>query len=71
MTLDQSRLIAIAAIISVTLIGVIALTRNTNIKINLNFGANPSITIEGKYSPPKTNDRLPSGESSHILSCDS
>jgi hypothetical protein len=70
MNIDQSTLIGIAVISSITLIGVIVLIRNTDTKIDFNLGKNlGSLTIEGKQSPRKTNDCLPSGESSHRLNC--
>jgi hypothetical protein len=69
MIVDQTSLITITAIVSVTLVGVIALTRNTDIKLDLNLGKNQSLTIEGKRLPLKTNDCLPSGESSQPLNC--
>ena len=68
--MEKTSSVTFTAIVSITIIGTIALTRNTNTKFNLNFGQNQSLTIEGKSSPPKINDCLPSKESSHILNCD-
>lgn len=44
MTLDQNSLIAIAFILSITVIGVIALTRNTDTKLDLKLGKDKSLT---------------------------
>ena len=76
MTIDQHSLIAIAAIFSVTLIGIIALTRNTDTKLDVNLGRDlGSLTIEGKRSPLLSKqtkvDCLPGEENSQPLNCDS
>ena len=75
MTLDQSSLIAIAIIISVTLIGIIALTRNTDTEIDIKLGEEKSINIKGKRSislPQQTKvDCLPGEENSQLVDCDS
>jgi hypothetical protein len=70
MITKRTSLVVFTAIVSITIIGIMALTRNTDTTLNLNFGQNKSLTIEGKYSLLKTNDCLPSGESSHHLNCD-
>lgn len=71
MALKQNSFIALSAIFSVTLIGVIALSRDTDTKLDFNFGkALGSLTIEVKRPQTKTNDCLPGGESSHRLNCD-
>ena len=67
---NQTSLIMITVIISVTFIGVTALTRNTDTKLDVNLGKDlGSLTIEGMRSPDKTNDCLPSRENSHSLNC--
>jgi hypothetical protein len=82
MKLLQDNLIAIAIILSITLIGVIALTRNTDTKLDLKLGKDKSLTIEGNRLasparsaslslPEKTEiDCLPGKENSQ-LNCDS
>lgn len=69
MTLKQNSYIALSAIFSATLIGVIALTRHIDTKIDFNFGK-AIVTIELKQPLIKTNDCLPGEESSHRLNCD-
>ncbi len=72
-SVNQNGLIALALIFSITLMGIVGLTRNTDMEIDINFGENKSVNIRGKQplSPPtKTNDCLPNGESSHRLNCD-
>lgn len=73
MILNQSNLIAIAFILSITVIGVIALTRNTDTKLDLKLGKDKSLTIEGKRSLPEQTkvDCLPGEENSQLLKCDS
>lgn len=63
----------VALIFSITLITAIVLIRNTDMEINIQFGKEKSVNIKGKRPsslPEKTNDCLPSGESSHRLNCD-
>lgn len=58
---------------SMTTMGGIALIRNTDTELNMQFGENQLLHIKGNRpasQPPKTNDCLPSEESSHILNCD-
>ncbi|MGL5941399.1 MAG: hypothetical protein ACRC2S_13590 [Waterburya sp.] len=75
MTLDQNSLIAIALILSVTVITAIALTRNTNTKLRVNFGNDKFLILEGEkplLTPEKTKiDCLPGEENSQLLECDS
>jgi hypothetical protein len=73
MTLDQNSLIAIAFILSITLIGVIALTRNTDTKLDFKLGKDKSLTIEGKRSLSEQTkvDCLPGEENSQLLKCNS
>lgn len=76
MKFTQKSLVAIAAILSATLIGGIALIRNTDTKLDLDLDKDGgSLTIESKPSlslPEKTKvDCLPGGENSQPLICDS
>ena len=75
MTLNQNSLVTIAVIFSVTLIGVIALTRDTDTEINIKLGGDKSIDIRGKRSlsiPKQTKvDCQPGEENSQLLDCDS
>ena len=74
MNIDQTTLVAIAAIVSVTVITSIALIRNTNTKLNLNLGKDFGfLTIEGKRSLPESTkvDCLPGDEDCQTLNCDS
>lgn len=69
----QNSSIVIVAILSITLIGAIALIRNTDTEIGIQFGEEKSVNIKGKRPSSlseKTNDCLPGGESSHRLNCD-
>lgn len=71
-TVKQNGLIALALIFSITLMGIVSLTRNTDMEIDINFGENKSVNIKGKQPlppPTKTNDCLSSGKSSHSLNC--
>jgi hypothetical protein len=71
--LQKKGLIVLALICSITLMGIIGLTRNTNTEIDINFGENKSVNIKGNRPLPpslKTNDCLPSEESSQPLNCD-
>ena len=74
MTLDQNSLIAIAVILSITLIGVIALTRNTDTEIDIKLGGDKSVNIKGKRSPSLSEqtkvDCLPGQENSQPLNCE-
>ena len=72
MTLDQNSLIMITLILSITVIGVIALTRNTDTKLYLKLGTDKSLTIEGKRSLPEATkvDCLPGEGNSRLLKCD-
>ena len=67
---NQNILIAIA-IISLTLVGIIALTRNTETEIDIYLGGDNSVKIKARSpsTPEKTNDCLPGGESSQSLNC--
>ena len=67
---DLNKIVAIAVTCSATLLGTIALTRNTDTKLDINLGKDiGSLTIEVRRSPDKTNDCLHSGKSSHNLDC--
>ena len=71
-TVNQNNLVTLAVIFSITLIGVVGLTRNTDMEIDINFGENKSVNIKGKRPlslPAKRNDCLPSRGSSHRLNC--
>ncbi len=78
-TIDRNSLIVITIpitiILSVTLIGVITLTRNTDTEIDINFGDGKSVKIKGKrpLSPSEQTkaDCLPGEENSQPLNCDS
>lgn len=50
MTLNQNSLIAIAVVFSLTLIGVIGLTRNTDTEIDIRLGEDKSVNIRGTRS---------------------
>jgi hypothetical protein len=70
---NHNSLIALACIFSITLIVAIALIRDTDTEIGIQFGEEKSVNIKGKRPsslPAKTNDCLPGGESSHRLNCD-
>lgn len=73
MTIDQNSSIAIAFILSITVIGVIALTRNTDTEIYIKLGGDKSVNIKGKRSLPEQTkvDCLPGEENSQLLKCDS
>jgi hypothetical protein len=59
MIIKQNSLLEIAFILSITVIGVIALTRNTDTRLDLKLGKDKSLTIEGR--------RLPSGYAERSL----
>ena len=75
MTLNQKSLLAIAIIFSVTLIAIIALTRNTDTEIDIKLGEDKSVNIKGKGAnslPQQTKvDCLPGEENSQLIDCDS
>jgi hypothetical protein len=48
MMTDKTSPISILIILSLTLIGVITLARNTNMKVDIKFGTDRSIAIEGE-----------------------
>jgi hypothetical protein len=61
----------LAAIGAGTIIALTALTINSGGRFDSSWSKDGgSITIEGGRPPLKTNDCLPSGESSHHLNCD-
>ncbi|WP_156114285.1 hypothetical protein [Myxosarcina sp. GI1] len=73
MTINQNNLVTITIVLSVTLIGVIALARNSDTEIDIKLGGDTSVNIKGQRSLPpplKTNDCPPSAENSHRLNCD-
>jgi hypothetical protein len=60
--LQKKGLIVLAFTCSITLIGAIALIRNTDTEIGIQFGEEKSVNIKGKRPsslPEKTNDCLP------------
>ena len=63
MNIDQNSSITLAVILSVTLIGIVALMRNTDTKLRINLGVDKSLILEGKTPlsiPEKTKiDCLP------------
>jgi hypothetical protein len=79
MITDKTNPISILIILSLTLIGIITLARNTNMKVDIKFGTDRSIAIEGErlaspapsasFSlPGKTKvDCLPIEENSQLL----
>lgn len=73
MNIDQNSLITLAVIISITLILVVALMRNTDTKLRINLGGDKSFLLQGKTPlsiPEKTKiDCLPGSENSQL--CDS
>ncbi len=75
MKFTQKSLIGIAAIMALTLIGSIALIRNTDTKVNLDLGSRGSLTIESKQSPSLAEetqvDCLPGEENSQPKNCNS
>jgi hypothetical protein len=81
MIISQTSLIAISLILSITVLGVIALTRNTNTRLDLKLGKDKSLTIEGRRLPSGYAERsrleqteadcLPGEENSQLLKCDS
>lgn len=76
MNSDPISLIAIAAIISVTMISAIALIRNSAIELNLKLGKN-ILNIKGNRKPfssqieLKKVECLPVEENRQLLDCDS
>ncbi len=72
MNIDQNSLITLTVILATTLIGVVALIRNTPVTLRINLGKDKSFILEGKTPlliPEKTKiDCLPGKENSQI--CD-
>ncbi|MEM7557232.1 MAG: hypothetical protein AAF378_24720 [Cyanobacteria bacterium P01_A01_bin.84] len=72
MNIDQNSLIALAIVSSMTLIGLVALIRNTPASLKVNLGKDKSLILEGSKPlsiPEKTKiDCLPSKENSQL--CD-
>ncbi|MEM8717992.1 MAG: hypothetical protein AAGE84_01615 [Cyanobacteria bacterium P01_G01_bin.39] len=65
MNIDQNSLIILAIILSVTLIGVVALIRNTSATLRVDLGGGKSFIFEGDKPlsmPQKKVDCLPNQE---------
>ena len=72
MEIDHNSLLPIAVILSATLIGVIALIRNTPGSLIINIGNDISFVLEGKTPLLEQNkiDCLPQQENSQLQDCD-
>ncbi|MEL6441990.1 MAG: hypothetical protein AAFQ80_22425 [Cyanobacteria bacterium J06621_8] len=71
MNIDQNSLIILAIISSITLIGVVALIRNTPATLEVNLGEDKSLILKGSKPLPITNKKnncFPGEENSQI--CD-
>lgn len=75
LAIEQNKIILIIVVFSATLISILALTRNTDMEVDIKFGEDRSVNIKGKRSPlpPKRTkvDCLPGEENSQPLNCDS
>ena len=73
MEIDHNSLLPVVVILSATLIGVVALIRNTPGSLIINFGNDRSFILEGKTtSLPEQNkiDCLPQQVNSQLQDCD-
>ncbi len=71
MKLNWNQSIVVAIILSATLLGIVALVRNTNIKLNINFGEQEkSLNIEGKSTRDYEVNNCLSNKENNYTNCD-